>query len=234
VAEDAKAAPGGPSLATIPDRPGRQPVASAPRASLPDRYAAGAEIARGGMGRVVQATDTRLGRSVAIKEVLTTDVETLARFARETRITARLEHPSIVPVYDAGVGPDGAPYYVMRRVSGRPLEELVASATLLSQRLALLPHVLAAAQALAHAHGRGILHRDLKPANILSGDLGETVVIDWGLAKVIGEADGDVAPYCSPDPDASLETRFGTVMGTPGFMAPEQLRGEPPDRTSDV
>ena len=184
------------------------------------------------MGRVVEATDTLLGRRVAVKEALTDDPELLRRFARETKITAKLEHPSIVPLYDAGVV-DGQPYYVMRRVTGRPLAELIREATALDKRLALLPHVLAAARAIAHAHRRGIIHRDIKPANILVGELGETVVIDWGLAKVIDEPD-DEPRIDAGESGTSLRTRVGTVFGTPGFMAPEQLRGEPGGTQTDV
>jgi WD40 repeat protein len=206
---------------TVVDRP---TPASEPKKRTHDRYTQGDEIGRGGMGRVVEATDTLLDRRVAVKEALTTDPELLRRFARETKITARLEHPSIVPLYDAGVS-DGAPYYVMRRVTGRPLSELIRNAPTLNERLALVPHLLAAAQAIAHAHQRGIIHRDIKPSNILVGELGETVVIDWGLAKVIGENDDDGE---APEPGAgmSLRTRMGAVFGTPGFMAPDQLRGE--------
>src|SRR5579859_7770361 len=134
----------------------------APPALPPARYRLGAEIARGGMGRVVDATDTRLGRTVAFKEALTGDLDSLRRFEREIRITARLEHPSIVPVHDAGESGGGAPFYVMRKVSGRPLEKLVASAENLGQRLALIPHIVDSAQAIAHAHERGIVHRDIK------------------------------------------------------------------------
>jgi eukaryotic-like serine/threonine-protein kinase len=218
---------------TLDERAGaRRPEASTPPANLP-RYRLGLEIARGGMGRVVEATDTLLGRIVAVKEALATDPEALRRFARETRITARLEHPSIVPVHDAGRSPEGSPYYVMRKVSGRPLEDLVRAADSLEKRLALLPHLVAAAQAVAHAHQRGVLHRDLKPSNILVGDLGETVVIDWGLAKVIDEPDEVVADE-PPAAGESLRTRIGTVFGTPGFMSPEQLRGDPVDARSDV
>jgi serine/threonine protein kinase len=201
------------------------------------RYALHAEIARGGMGRVVEATDIVLGRTVAFKEALSIDPETLRRFQRETRITARLEHPAIVPVHDAGITPSGAPYYVMRKVSGRALEELVARANELNDRLALVPHIVAAAHAIAHAHARGIVHRDIKPSNILVGDLGETIVIDWGLAKAIGEADdsdGPVQRVLEPAEDTSIKTRAGVVFGTPGFMAPEQLRGAPVDERCDV
>jgi hypothetical protein len=196
------------------------------------RYASGEEIARGGMGRVVEATDTVLQRVVAIKEALTDEPELLKRFARETRITARLEHPSIVPLYDAGGGDGEPPFYVMRRVSGQPLEDLIGEAKTLDARLALLPNLLAATQAIAHAHKRGVIHRDIKPTNILVGELGETVVIDWGLAKVIGEADdeGAVASLAGD----SLRTRIGTIAGTPGFMSPEQARGEELGPPSDV
>jgi hypothetical protein len=217
---------------TVSDRPGPRP--ESPPAPAHPRYESTGEIARGGMGRVVEATDTLLGRVVAVKEALSSDPEALRRFARETRITARLEHPSIVPVYDAS--PEGdTPYYVMRKVSGRPLSEVIAAAETLPERLALVPHVLAAAQAVAHAHARGIVHRDIKPSNILVGELGETVVIDWGLAKVIGEPDAD-DPHAPPamDPGGSLLTRAGVVFGTPGFMSPEQLRGDASDPRSDV
>ncbi|HEY4182598.1 MAG TPA: serine/threonine-protein kinase [Kofleriaceae bacterium] len=201
-------------------------------ATVGPRYASGEEIARGGMGRVIEATDTVLQRVVAIKEALTDEPELLKRFARETRITARLEHPSIVPLYDAGGGDGEPPFYVMRRVSGQPLEELIGEASTLDARLALLPNVLAATQAIAHAHKRGVIHRDLKPSNILVGELGETVVIDWGLAKVIGETD-DEGGMTSLAGD-SLRTRIGTIAGTPGFMSPEQARGEEHGPPSDV
>jgi hypothetical protein len=204
-----------------------------PPALPPARYELGQEIARGGMGRVVDANDTVLGRVVAFKEALTTDDDTLRRFQREIRITARLEHPSIVPVHDAGESSNHAPFYVMRKVSGQPLERLVANAETLNQRLALIPHIVDSAQAIAHAHERGIVHRDIKPSNILVGDLGETVVIDWGLAKVIGEPD-EPAGRPLVDLSDSLKTRVGIVYGTPGFMAPEQLRGVPVTEGFDV
>ena len=206
---------------------------NAPPAMPPARYQLGSEIARGGMGRVVDATDTRLGRAVAFKEALTSDADSLQRFEREIRITARLEHPSIVPVHDAGDSASGAPFYVMRKVSGQPLERLVAAAETLGQRLALIPHIVDSAQAIAHAHGRGIVHRDIKPSNILVGDLGETVVIDWGLAKEIDEPDEPVGRPLVDLTD-TLKTRAGIVYGTPGFMAPEQLRGAPVDERCDV
>lgn len=197
-----------------------------------ERYRLGAELGRGGMGRVVEAFDTQLGRTVALKEVLPTGGPTIVRrFQREVQITARLEHASVVPLYDSGTSADGRPYYVMRRVSGRPLDQLIERTRTLADRLALLPNMLAAIDAMAHAHKRGVIHRDLKPQNILVGELGETVVIDWGLAKVVGEADEEVE---APTPADSLKTQVGSVFGTPGFMAPEQARGEELDQRGDV
>ncbi len=221
-------------------------VPSEPPPIVLERYELGAEIARGGMGRVLEATDTLLGRTVAIKQVLGADADTLRRFARETRITARLEHPAIVPVHDAGGLDDhGAPFYVMRRISGRPLERLVATADELNDRLVLVPHIVAAAQAIAHAHARGVVHRDIKPSNILVGEPGETIVIDWGLAKAIAEPDDPLDPAALEralptvtgaviEGDDGIHTRAGIVYGTPGFMAPEQLRGKPVDERCDV
>jgi hypothetical protein len=197
-----------------------------------DRYVFGEELGRGGMGRVIEATDTRLGRKVAIKEALPRGLDLRRRFEREVRITARLEHPSIVPLYDAGLTAEGNPFYVMRKVSGRPLDKLIADARDLGERLTLLPHLLAAIDAVAHAHRRDVVHRDMKPANVLVGEHGETVVIDWGLAKALGEEDDDVDPTLAPS-DA-VETQIGAVFGTPGFMAPEQALGQALDPRSDV
>ena len=232
VVPDSAAAP---VMATLMPSTGEQVPGVAPPAMPQDwRYAEGREIARGGMGRVVEATDTVLGRTVALKEALSHDPEALRRFQRETRITARLEHPSIVPVHDAGFSPSGAPFYVMRKIGGRPLEELVGAHGRLEDRLALVPHIVAAANAVAHAHARGIVHRDIKPSNILVGELGETIVIDWGLAKAIGEADELSTPRVVDPDDHTIKTRAGIVFGTPGFMAPEQLRGNPVDEKCDV
>jgi eukaryotic-like serine/threonine-protein kinase len=204
--------------ATIPAT--GEPVTHAPPGIPPPRYELGEEIARGGMGRVVEATDTQLGRVVALKEALALDAESLRRFQRETQITARLEHPSIIPVHDAGTMVGGAPFYVMRKIGGRPLEKLVATAETLAARLALIPHVIATAHAVAHAHERGIIHRDIKPSNILCGDHGETILIDWGLAKVKGEPDDPIDPSWVIEHDDAVKTRAGIVYGTPGFMAP--------------
>ncbi|HEU4731069.1 MAG TPA: serine/threonine-protein kinase [Kofleriaceae bacterium] len=224
---------GSPTGAPLHTSPPAMPLGAGPPAMPTGRYRLGSEIARGGMGRVVDADDTLLGRKVAFKEALTRDADTLKRFERERQITAQLEHASIVPVHDAGASSSGSPFYVMRKVSGQPLERLVAAAETLGERLALIPHIIASAHAIAHAHERRIVHRDIKPSNILVGDLGETVVIDWGLAKFIGEPDEHTARPLV-DLSDSLRTRAGIVYGTPGFMAPEQLRGAPVTEGCDV
>ena len=192
------------------------------------------ELARGGLGRILRARDERTGRIVAIKEVLHAGDGIALRLAREALITAHLQHPAIVPVYEAGVWPHGEPFYAMKLVRGRSLEDGVAETSTLRERLALLPHVLDVADALAYAHGERVIHRDLKPANVLLGDFGETVVIDWGLAKNL--ATGEEA---APAPTSRLasragETLLGTVMGTPAYMPPEQARGELVDERADV
>jgi hypothetical protein len=196
------------------------------------------------MGRVVEAEDAVLGRTVALKETLEDDDDARRRFEREVRITARLEHPSIVPVYDAGRTAGGLPFYVMRRLTGRPLDHIIRAAPTLDERLTYVPNVLSVLDAVGHAHRRGIIHRDLKPANVLIGELGETVVIDWGLAKVLGETDpspdGGAAAGAAPPPLPALgdaltdRTVAGTVVGTPGFMPPEQAVGDDVDARSDV
>ena len=150
--------------------------AGAPRATTdvgdlaaddPDRYEQVHEHARGGLGRVVRAVDRRLGRTVAVKELLRHDASNEARFLREAMITARLEHPGIVPVHEAGRWPNGDPYYVMKLVEGRTLKELITEAASLRERLALLPHVIAVADAVGYAHSQGVIHRDLKPSNVI-------------------------------------------------------------------
>ena len=201
----------------------------------PAHYAITREIARGGMGRIHIARDRRLGREVALKEVLVQSGVMARRFEREARITARLQHPSIVSVHEAGVWPSGEPFYAMRLVSGRSLDEAVAAATSFDQRIALLPHVLAIADAMAYAHGQRVIHRDLKPRNVVVGEFGETVVIDWGLAK---EHDGGLASEPGQSDPAvsagSTETVAGDVLGTPAYMPPEQATGGSVDERADV
>jgi WD40 repeat protein len=226
---------------TSPPTPRREVVGpAAPQEGLPvddpDRYEQIGEHARGGLGRVVRAVDRRLGRTVAVKELLRHDEWHEARFVREALITARLEHPGIVPVHEAGRWPNGDPYYVMKLVEGRTLKELFASTASLRERLALLSHVIAIADAVGYAHSEGVIHRDLKPSNVIVGAFGETIVIDWGLACDRKQALPELA-QCTAEGSASgsgSDTISGKVVGTPAYMAPEQARGEPVDERADV
>jgi WD40 repeat protein len=196
----------------------------------PERYEQIGEHARGGLGRIVRAIDRRLGRTVAVKELLRHDEAHEERFVREALITARLEHPGIVPVHEAGRWPNGAPYYVMKLVEGRTLKALLSATQGLRARLGLLSHVIAVADAVGYAHSEGVVHRDLKPSNVIVGEFGETIVVDWGLA--LDQAEGAVTVARVPigvDPGLT-----GKVVGTPAYMAPEQARGEAVDARADV
>jgi len=201
----------------------------------PQRYRVLGEHGRGGLGRVSRAHDRELGRDVAIKELISRNSVHEVRFMREALITARLEHPGIVPVHEAGRWPDGTPFYAMKLVSGRPLRELIAERTTIEHRIGLLRHVIAVADAIGYAHRRNIIHRDLKPANVIVGDFGETVVIDWGLAKDLSVVDDAMITRgsVSADPVDDL-TAAGSVLGTPAYMAPEAKRGEYVDQRADV
>jgi serine/threonine protein kinase len=201
----------------------------------PGRYHFLGEHGLGGLGRVSRAHDRELGRDVAIKELLARGNANEMRFLREVLITARLEHPGIVPVHEAGRWADGTPFYAMKLVAGRPLRDLIVERTTIEDRIGLLHHVIAVADAIAYAHGRNIIHRDLKPSNVIVGDFGETIVIDWGLAKDLTSAEvsatGDGPIPTTPDDDL---TSTGSVLGTRSYMAPEQERGEPVDQRADV
>ena len=190
----------------------------------PEHYILSEELARGGMGRILRARDRRLGRQIAIKENLVNTRDHVRRFEREARITARLQHPSIVHIHEAGVWPTGEPFFAMELVAGRSLDEVITAATTLAHRLALIPNVLAVADAIAYAHHEGVIHRDLKPKNVLVGDFGETVVIDWGLAKDLAATGADDV----------AESEHGKVVGTPAYMPPEQARGHAVDARTDV
>ena len=195
------------------------------------RYSLREFIARGGMGAVYLAEDRKLSRRVAIKVLDAADPggQGADRLEQEARILAELEHPGIVPVHDLGRLADGRVFYAMKFVEGARLDQFLAGLPSLPERLRL---VLRICDAVAFAHSRGILHRDLKPANIMVGAFGEVLVMDWGLGKVLprpyrqspaGEArpSGDVA--------AGDDSEDGLVVGTPGFMSPEQAAGSSSD-----
>lgn len=191
-----------------------------------DRYQLLEEIGRGGMGTVYRAMDHELGREVAIKipnGIAASAVE--RRLHREVGVLARLEHPGIVPIHDAGRLADGRLFYVMKQVRGQTLRQYLPELRDLSARLRIFERI---AEPVAFAHDAGVIHRDLKPDNVMIGAFGEVLVMDWGVARILGpEPDDDPATSGSG-------TAAGTIVGTPGYMAPEQTRGAVADPRSDV
>lgn len=222
----------------------------------PGRYTHVADYASGGMGRILLVHDAHLGRSVALKELIPPEATAspteaafgarqsdmlAARFVQEARITGQLEHPSIVPIHELGRRADGTLYYTMKLVKGKTLGEALRERATLPKRLELLPNFVALCQAVAYAHSRGVIHRDIKPANVMIGDFGETVVLDWGLAKTKGaprEAvpGEDAGAGAGAGADGDGKTMYGRALGTPQYMSPEQARGqlEQIDEQSDV
>ena len=209
------------------------------------RYAVVEEIGRGGMGTVYLALDEELGREVAIKIPNALASASLERRLRnEARVLARLEHPGIVPIHDAGRLADGRLFYVMKRVRGRTLGEHLRDNPDLNERLRLFERIC---EPVAFAHAQGFIHRDLTPGNVMVGAFGEVMVMDWGVAKTVGSRQSAVGshsrqsesavpipvdsrqesavPVDSPSNLAPM-TDAGTVVGTAGFMAPEQARGD--------
>ncbi len=194
----------------------------------PTRYTVLRPHARGGLGQVSVARDERLGRIVALKEVRPDrlDDATRRRFLTEAEITGQLEHPGIVPVYSLEQNEQGQPFYAMRFIGGHTLAQAIAahhqSPTPLSFR-DLLQRLIAVSRTIAYAHSKGVLHRDLKPANVMLGDYGETLVVDWGLAKRLATDETPAAgPPTAVASGAAGETQVGQILGTPAYMAPEQ------------
>src|SRR5512145_1666498 len=191
-------------------------------------YAIASKLGEGGMGVVYRGTDTRLGREVAIKVLPVTAAaspDALARFEREGRAIASLNHSNICTLFDVGTD-EGHPYLVMELLSGGSLQQVLGAGPLPIG--ALIDHAIALADALHAAHARGIIHRDLKPANVFLTEHGTIKILDFGLAK----ADSDYA-HDTPTLEAAL-TGPGTTMGTLSYMSPEQLRGEVVDARSDL
>jgi serine/threonine-protein kinase len=198
------------------------------------------EHARGGLGMVSLARDDKLGRQVALKEIRPehgANPEFRQRFVTEAAITGMLEHPGIVPIYQMDEDADGRPFYAMRFIQGHTLAEAIrqfhrnrqgdgASSSL--EFRSLLQRFASVCQTIAYAHSKGVIHRDLKPANVMLGDYGETLVVDWGLAKQLGvsenESSSDRAGIFSPATHGL--TQAGQVLGTPAYMAPEQATGD--------
>lgn len=201
---------------------------------MPGRYEIQEELARGGSGRILVVFDRHVGRKIAMKELIsdlskapsqTKDPQVTAirnRFLREARVTGRLEHPSIVPVYEIGKHTDGTFYYTMRLVKGRTMLSAIKRSGDVSDRLSLLPHFYHVCNAVAYAHSKGVINRDIKPSNVMIGEFGETVVLDWGLAKIKGSEE---TIFVRHDDEEIGKTVFGQAIGTPSYMPPEQAEG---------
>jgi serine/threonine protein kinase len=218
------------------------------------------EIARGGMGTVLVARDLSLDREVAIKVLLPDAVLDAGRFLQEARITARLPHPGVPPVYALGELPDGRPFLAMKLIKGRTLATILATrrgrrtAGLLTDSDLTAPSAPGLlqvfeqlCQTVAFAHANGIIHRDLKPSNVMVGAFGEVQVMDWGLAKEVQSTEHAArspkpapinppfTPYPAPrSPHPEEVTATGAILGTPAYIAPEQARGQPVDERADV
>jgi serine/threonine-protein kinase len=200
--------------------------------------------AKGGLGEVFVALDEELRREVALKEILekhADNADVRSRFLREAQITGNLEHPGIVPVYGLGCHSDGRPYYAMRFIRGQSMKEAISRFHRADQMMGrdpterslalrdLLGRFVAVCRAVDYAHSRGVIHRDLKPSNIMLGEYGETLVVDWGLARPLAvpqsERPGEEGPLSVALSGDSLPTLMGQVVGTPGFLSPEQAEG---------
>ena len=201
------------------------------------RYQLLGKLGQGGMGGVYRVEDRQLERQVAMKVIAAPDLggELCRRLLQEARTIARLEHPGIVPVHDAGTLPDGRPYYTMKLVEGRSLDQHLADLPAILDRLRVFLRIC---DAVAFAHARGVLHRDLKPGNVMVGPFGEVLVMDWGLSKVlsiVSNIENTVSQGIDPEqPKTPAQTGHGTILGTPGYMAPEQKSGQPVDSRSDI
>jgi serine/threonine-protein kinase len=213
-----------------PDTQGTETsVPAAPAVDLEGRYELGGMLGRGGMGEVRFAHDVRVDREVAIKLLRSEHTEAaVERFLREGRVQGLLDHPAIPAVHDLGVDAHGTPYIVMKKVGGTTLAQvLVQGREGAPDGKYRAPHLLArlvdVCLAIELAHTRGIVHRDLKPANIMLGDFGEVYVLDWGLARVASEARCSQPIMPLPGDSGDGETTSGSLLGTPGYMAPEQI-----------
>jgi tRNA A-37 threonylcarbamoyl transferase component Bud32/tetratricopeptide (TPR) repeat protein len=221
--------------------PAPLPIASETNRSGGRRYQVLRPHDKGGIGEVFVALDQELSRQVALKEMQqchAADTLSRGRFVREAEITGNLEHPGVVPVYGLGQYADGRPFYAMRFIKGETLKDAIAryhrsaegeSRAREFERRTLLTRFVAVCNTLAYAHSRGVIHRDIKPANIMLGRYGETLVVDWGMAKTVTEdgkaADPSVRSVVMPPSAESVETQAGSTMGTPAYMSPEQAAG---------
>jgi eukaryotic-like serine/threonine-protein kinase len=231
---------------TAPDSEATMSYGVDPAPTAGSRFCILRPHAKGGLGQISVALDSELNREVALKELRperADDPDSRARFLLEAEVTGRLEHPGVVPVYGLGCDAQGRPFYAMRFVKGQNLKEAIDrfheaeksdGSDPRQWNLALrqlLNRFVAVCNVVAYAHSRGVIHRDLKPANILLGPYGETLVVDWGLAKVVGRGEaaataGAAEATLQPGSgSSSSETLPGTALGTPAYMSPEQAEG---------
>ena len=202
-----------------------------PLRTFADRYDVLQTLSRGHFADVKLCKDRPFAREVAMK-VLRSDIENASarwRFFREARVQGQLSHPAVVPVYDLGVDPSGSLYFTMKRVQGLRFDSALLDLRegrdppAFTERQ-LLSRMAQVCLAVHYAHCRGVIHRDLKPSNIMLGEFGEVYVLDWGLAKVLSDVNSTYEPI--QDASGARQTSDGSVLGTIGFMAPEQLQGE--------
>jgi serine/threonine-protein kinase len=203
----------------------------------PPGYDLGTLLGKGGMGEVLLAHDLRVGREVAYKRMRDRDAgsDALGRFLREARIQARLDHPAIVPVYEMGTDHEGRPYFTMKRLAGKTLAERLAIPD--EPQQPLLRAFAEVCLAVELAHSKGVIHRDLKPQNVMLGDFGEVYVLDWGVARLVAEHGEHSAASGTNRGDIESigeQTSDGTMLGTLGYMPPEQMRGERVTAAADV
>jgi serine/threonine-protein kinase len=215
------------------------------------KYRLDSEISRGGMGIILKARDTELDRGVAVKllrKVHKGHLHLHQQFINEARITGRLQHPGIIPIYETGITWDQRPYFAMKLVQGRTLSELLAARKSTQDDLPRLLKVFEqVCQTLSYTHSRGVIHLDIKPSNVMVGEFGEVHLMDWGLARASSEL-CDI-PICGPLKSSSTilslaerlaskaaqeEVPAGNIWGTPAYMSPEQARGQCTDVRSDV
>ncbi|MBM75704.1 MAG: hypothetical protein CMK59_09915 [Proteobacteria bacterium] len=223
-----------------------QPFSRTQSFELPDRYQFQGVLGVGGMGEVIRVHDRKLGRYVAMKIIrqdLAHHRQVLYRFIREAQISAQLEHPNIIPIHEIGELVDGRVYFSMKEVQGDTLENVLLDLHMNSRKAGrwdktidgvdfrgLIDMFHKVCEAIGYAHQHGVIHRDLKPENIMVGAFGEVLVMDWGIAKVLGDSEGAASDYFEelgvPVGRKKYQTRMGSVSGTPAYMAPEQARGE--------
>ena len=217
------------AIGTVDERLIKPDMARAVKTDLIGRYRPARLIGKGGMGEVITARDEQIGRDVAIKRMRAANPSERAiqRFLREASIQGRLEHPAICPVHEIGRDAEGMPFFAMKKLTGTTLAKILLEPDPQFPLQRILRAFSDVCLAVELAHVRGIVHRDLKPDNIMLGDFGEVYVLDWGVAKVIGnDDDGEFTVVGSHSSQSGeFETAVGTSIGTPGYMAPEQVRG---------